>query len=151
MVKNSPAMHETWVWSLGLEEPLEEGMATHSSILASLVVHSVNSLPAVQETQVQSLGEEIPLEKGMATHSSILAWRIPWTEEPGGLQSVGSQRVGHDWVTNTFTFRHIINISFHFYQKSLSLFDNLTTYLGTYLLFSFRFSSISNNIFMIIL
>ena len=71
-------------------------MATHSSILASLVVHSVNSLPAVQETQVQSLGEEIPLEKGMATHSSILAWRIPWTEEPGGLQSVGSQRVGHD-------------------------------------------------------
>ena len=144
-------MHETWVWSLGLEEPLEEGMATHSSILASLVVHSVNSLPAVQETQVQSLGEEIPLEKGMATHSSILAWRIPWTEEPGGLQSVGSQRVGHDWVTNTFTFRHIINISFHFYQKSLSLFDNLTTYLGTYLLFSFRFSSISNNIFMIIL
>ena len=151
MVKNSPAMHETWVWSLGLEEPLEEGMATHSSILASLVVHSVNSLPAVQETQVQSLGEEIPLEKGMATHSSILAWRIPWTEEPGGLQSVGSQRVGHDWVTNTFTFRHIINISLHFYQKSLSLFDNLTTYLGTYLLFSFRFSSISNNIFMIIL
>ena len=71
-------------------------MATHSSILASLVVPSVNSLPAVQETQVQTLGEEIPQEKEMATHSSILAWRIPWTEEPGGLQSVGSQRVGHD-------------------------------------------------------
>ena len=53
------------------------------------------NLPAVQEMQVQSLGREDPLEKGVATHSSILAWRIPWTEEPGGLQSVGSQSVGH--------------------------------------------------------
>ena len=50
----------------------------------------------MQETQVQSLGWEDILEKGMATHSSILAWRIPWTEEPGGLQSMGSQKVGHD-------------------------------------------------------
>ena len=50
------------------------------------------------------VGWEDPLEKGMATHSNILAWRIPCTEEPGGLQSMGSQRVGHDWVTNTFTF-----------------------------------------------
>ena len=56
----------------------------------------VNNLPAVQETQVQSLGREGCLEKGMATHSNILAWRIPWTEEPGGLQAMGSQRVGHD-------------------------------------------------------
>ena len=56
----------------------------------------VKNLPAVQETQVQSLGREDPLEKRMATHSSILAWRIPWTEEPGGLQSIGLQRVGHD-------------------------------------------------------
>ena len=56
----------------------------------------VKKLPTVQETQVQSLDEEGPLEKGMATHSSILAWRIPRTEEPGGLQSMGSQRVGHD-------------------------------------------------------
>ena len=55
--------------------------------------------------QVQSLGWEEPLEKGMATHSSILSWRIPWAEEPGGLQSVGSQRVGHDCVTNTTTTR----------------------------------------------
>ena len=54
------------------------------------------SLLAMQETWVQSLGQEDPLEKGMATHSSILAWRIPWTEEPGGLQSMGSQRVGRD-------------------------------------------------------
>jgi len=53
-------------------------------------------LPAMQEIQVQSLGQEVPLEKGMATHSSILAWRIPWTEEPGGPQSTRSQRVGHD-------------------------------------------------------
>ena len=53
-------------------------------------------MPAVWEIEVQSLGQEDPLEKGMATHSSILAWRIPWTEEPGGLQSMESQRVGHD-------------------------------------------------------
>ena len=56
----------------------------------------VKKLPAMQATQVRSLGGEDPLEKGMATHSSILAWRIPWTEERGGLQSMGSQRVGHD-------------------------------------------------------
>ena len=54
------------------------------------------NLPAMQETWVLSLGREDPLEEGMATHSSILAWRIPWTEEPGRLQSIGSQRVGHD-------------------------------------------------------
>ena len=53
-------------------------------------------LPAMQETWVRSLGQEDPLEKEMATHSSILAWRIPWTEEPGGLQSMGSQKVGHE-------------------------------------------------------
>ena len=64
--------------------------------LASLVAQRIKRLPAMQETQVQSLGWEDPLEKEMATHSSILAWRIPWTEEPGGLQSRGSQRVRHD-------------------------------------------------------
>ena len=57
--------------------------------------------PPAMETQVQYLGQEDPLEKEMATHSSILAWRLPWTEEPGGLQSMGSQRDGHDSVTNT--------------------------------------------------
>ena len=56
----------------------------------------IKNLPAMQEAQVQSLGWEDPLEKEMATHSSILAWKISWTEEPGGLQSMGSQRVGHD-------------------------------------------------------
>ena len=63
---------------------------------ASLVAERAKNLPAVQETWVQSLGQEDPLEKGMATHSSILAWRIPQTEEPGGLQTMGSHRVRHD-------------------------------------------------------
>ena len=56
----------------------------------------VKNLPAMQETLVRSLGQEDSLEKGMATHSSILAWKIPWTKEPDRLQSIGSQRVGHD-------------------------------------------------------
>ena len=60
------------------------------------VAQTVKNLPAMQETRVPSLGWKDPLEKGMAIPSSILAWRIPWTEEPGGLQSVGSQRVRHD-------------------------------------------------------
>ena len=59
----------------------------------------IKNLPVLPETWVCSLSWEDPLEKGMATHSSILAWRIPWTEEPGGLQSMGSQTVGHDWAT----------------------------------------------------
>ena len=61
----------------------------------------VKNLPAMQETQVQYRGQEDPLEKGMSTHSSILSWRIPCTEEPGRLQSIGSQRVRHDYETNT--------------------------------------------------
>ena len=56
----------------------------------------VTDPPAMQETRGQSLGQEDPLEEGMATHSSILAWRIPWSEEPGGLQSMGLQRIRHD-------------------------------------------------------
>ena len=70
---------------------------------ASLVAQTVNDVPAMQETWIWSLGLEDPLEEGMATHSSILAWRIPWTEEPDGLQSIGSQRVGRDWVTKHST------------------------------------------------
>ena len=61
----------------------------------------VKNLLAVQETWVRSLGQEDPLEKGVTTHSSILAWRIPWTEETGGLQSVSLQSIRRDWVTNT--------------------------------------------------
>ena len=64
---------------------------------------------AIHKTWVQSLGWEDPLEKEMETHSSVLAWRIPWTEEPGRLQSMGSQRVRHEWVTNTSTFQYSIN------------------------------------------
>ena len=64
----------------------------------------VNNLPAVEETLIQSLGQKDPLEMGIAPYSSIFAWRIPWIEDPGGLQSMGLQRVGHDWTTNTFTF-----------------------------------------------
>ena len=60
------------------------------------MVQLVKNLPAMRETWVQSLGWDDPLEKGTVTHSSTLAWRIPWTEEPGGLQSMGSQRVGHN-------------------------------------------------------
>ena len=67
-----------------------------------LLAQLVKNLAAVQETRVQSPDRGDPLEKGMPTHSSLLAWGIPWTEEPGGLQSTGSQRVGHDWATNTF-------------------------------------------------
>ena len=142
MVKKLPAVWETWVWSLGWEDPLEEGLAAHSNILAwriswmeepgrlqsmasqrvghdwpqkqqhtymwgFLAAQMVKSLPAMQETWVWSLGQVDPLEKGMATFSSILTWRIPWTEEPGGLQSMGSQRVWHNWMTNTHTHTHI--------------------------------------------
>ena len=68
----------------------------------------VKRLPAMQETWVLSLGREDPLEKEMGTHSSALAWKIPWTEESGRLQSMGSQRVGHDCMTSLslFTFVH---------------------------------------------
>ena len=70
------------------------GQFMHST--ASLVAQRVKCLPAMRETQVQSPGQEDPLEKEMATHSSTLAWKIPWSEEPVRLQSMGSKRVGHD-------------------------------------------------------
>ena len=70
------------------------------SIETSLVAQMVKHLPTMRETRVQSLGREDLLEKEIATLSSILAWKIPWTAEPGGLQSMGSQRVGHDWMTS---------------------------------------------------
>ena len=73
----------------GIGSPLQHSWA-------SLVAQLVKNSSAMQETWVQSLGWEDPLEKEMATHSSTLAWKIPWTEEPGRSQSMGSQRVGHD-------------------------------------------------------
>ena len=119
-------MQEMQVQSLSQEDPLEKEIATHSSILAweipwteesgelqfmglqgighdlmtSLVAQTVKRLPAMQETRIWSLGREDALEKDMTTHSSTLACIIPWTEEPSGLQSIESQRVGHDWVTS---------------------------------------------------
>ena len=74
------------------------------TIWSNLVAQSVKCLPTMRETRVWSLGREDPLEKESATHSSIHAWKIPWTEEPGGLQSMGSQRVGHDWATSLHFF-----------------------------------------------
>ena len=81
-----------------------------SSHLGFPLTQSVKNQPAVQETLVRSLGQEDPLKKEMATHSSILVWRSPWTEEPGGLQSMGSKRVGHHWATE---------ISLHFTSHSI--------------------------------
>ena len=75
----------------------------------------------MQDTQVQSLAQEDPLEKEMATHSSIPAWKIPWTEEPGGLQSMGSWRVGHDWMT-----KHMLNGMF----QASAVFSMLFTLTG---------------------
>ena len=96
-----------WVWI-----PIYHLLAVISSyrpykIRAYLVAQMVKNLPAMQETQVWSLGWEEPLEKGRATHFSTLTWKIPWTEEPGGLQSMGLQRVGHHWTTTT-TIIHIL-------------------------------------------
>ena len=73
----------------------------------------VKNLPVTQETQVQYLGWEDPLEEGMATHSSILAWRIPRTEEPGGLQSMGLQRVRYNLATNTFTLQPFLMVCYN--------------------------------------
>ena len=75
-------------------------------VRASLLAQMVMNMPTMWETQVQSLVQEDPLEKGVATNSSILTWRIPWMERPGGLQSMGSQIVRHDWVTSTHTTLH---------------------------------------------
>ena len=72
----------------------------HLYFIYPVVAQTVKRLPAVWETQVRSLGWEDPLEKEMPTHSRTLAWKIPWTEEPGGLQSLGLQRVRHDWATS---------------------------------------------------
>ena len=86
------------VFSVISEKPLlhPRFMKIYAYVRASLMAQMVKCLPTMRETRVRSLGWEDPLEKEMATHSSTLAWRIPWAEEPGRLQSVGSQRVRHD-------------------------------------------------------
>ena len=93
MVKTLPAIQETWVQSWVGRSPGEGKGYPLQYSWASLVAQIVKNPPAMQETRVQSLGRQDLLEKGMATHSSILAWRIPWTEEPRGLWSTGTQRV----------------------------------------------------------
>ena len=91
-----PVAYQT-SWQLWWPSP---HLGFYSSVWASLVAQRVKRLPAMQETWVQYLGQEDPLEKETATHSSTLAWKIPWTEKPGGLQSMEFQRVGHDWATS---------------------------------------------------
>ena len=95
---------------------------------ASLVAQNLTSFPSMQETCIWPLGREDPLEKGMAAHSSILVWRTPWTEEPGGQQSMELQRVRHDWVTNPswvyicvyiYTYIHV-----HGFTKYSGMFSN---------------------------
>ena len=82
-------------------EPSSKLKVFTMSIVLTLMAQTVENLPAMQETWVQSLGWEDPLEKQMATHSSYSCWRIPWTEEPGGLQSTGWQGAGRDWASNS--------------------------------------------------
>ena len=86
--------------------PLEQSSEGKKPLNNFWVAQMVNNLPKMQETWVWSLGQEDPLEKGIATHSSILAWRIPWTDEPGGPLSLGLQKVEQHWATNIFTFRY---------------------------------------------
>ena len=94
-----------WNWNgkppKGFKQTSDIPDVIKASLWASLVAQMVKNLPAVWETQVQFLGWKKPMEKGMATHSSILAWRIPQTEEPDGLQTMGLQRGRQDWATNT--------------------------------------------------
>ena len=84
--------------SVAIQILISEAILPSSSLMAQMI----KNLPAVRETRVQSLSQEGPLEKGLETHSRILAWKIPWPEEPGRLQSMGSQRVRHDWATFAF-------------------------------------------------
>ena len=85
--------------------PLQRHLVILNTLIASLVAQTLKRLPGMQESQVRSLGREDPLEKEMATHSNTLAWSIPWREEPGRLQSMGLQRVGHDRATSLH-FKH---------------------------------------------
>ena len=100
-----------WVfWSLHVRGWWLQFRALVSPEELSLVAQTVKSLPAVRETQVRSLAQEDPLEKEMATHSRIRAWKIPQPEESGGLQSMGSKRVGHDWATSLHKPRRLRSI-----------------------------------------
>ena len=93
-------------------------MYNGKSPILSLVAQTVKHLPTMWETRVRSLGQEDPLEKAMATHSSIHAWKIPWTKEPGRLQSMGSQRVRHDERLH-FIFKTCLGVSYFFKKLSI--------------------------------
>ena len=105
-----------WVWHPYMLLPSSH---RYNALLswAPQVAQMVKNTPAMQETRVWSLGWEDPLEKGMATHSSILAWRIPWTEETGGLHSPWWHRVRHNWVTNTFYHHTVLKLSITFLTR----------------------------------
>ena len=117
---NSEWMMATWPKSLSYDSNPGQLFILSIPEMASLVTEMVKNLPAMQETWVQSLGQEVPLEKGMATHSSNLAWGMLWIEEPGGLQSMGSQKVRHNWATNNFSF--ILKMVPNFMQICLCLY-----------------------------
>ena len=93
--------HWQWICKVNTALLRQWDFSLNQNLILATVTQTLKNLPAMQEAWVRSLDQEDPLEKRMATHSSILAWRILWTEEPGGLQSMASQRVGHDPVTNT--------------------------------------------------
>ena len=105
---------------------------------ASLVAQTIKNLPAMQGSQVRSLGWKDPLEEEMATHSSILAWRTPRTEEPGRLQSIGLQRVGHHRVTHTFTFSLFMLQRSNIYVKNWEV-SEILPYLQVNRLFSWLY------------
>ena len=108
-VKGQQSQGRFWLAQPGSGVPTDPLQFPGSKVRwASLVAQTIKHLSAMQETQVWSLGWEDPLEKGMATHPSILALRIPWTEEPGRLQSLGSQRVGHGWATTIHKVRWLV-------------------------------------------
>ena len=98
------------------------------------MAQTIKKLPAMWETWVRSLGWEDPLEKGIATHTSVLAWRISWTEEPGRLQPMGSQRVGHYWVTKhsiAHNYSFFLNPTTHRKQPETNNTKNVTTCITT--------------------
>ena len=107
-------------------------MYTYGWFVASLVAQEVKNPPGIWETQIRSLCQEELQEKGMATHSSILAWKILWTEKPGGLQSMGSQRVAQDWATNTLTLTWWL-IYVDIWQKPIQYCIDLMTDLCWYM------------------
>ena len=125
-------------------EPCRSGIAgSHGR--ASLEGQRLKHLPAMRETWVWSLGWEDPLEEGLATHSTVLVCRVPWTEAPGGLQSMGSQRVGHDWATSLslswslyFSFlrslRTVLQVPTYIPTKSVGVFPFLHTLSSIYCL-----------------